>query len=327
MIARMRPPVLRAWWAARQGLLALDAEASPAAKHVPGTQAPGACHGNAMRSLVWTTLLALPPGCTMNNPVFQLATETSATSGETGETTSSGATETGEATSSGALVSSSEASTQPVDTTGEPVMCDDPPVNTELVVEVTRNGEPYVDCVAKDEEYRGLLIVTGTSMSLKPTPDCMLGDLKDEMVLASGFAIPPALNPVCAKVMIRWDEAGQGCKLGLLEVHHAETDKMLYVGAFRLDPDPEFPLHTEGVNVTSCGCPADMPECCKPEPGVIDLIPSDGEPIAQGEHGHAKLHGVTYDFHNLQSWIDPTCVLGGDHGRHIDWLAVVVDGG
>jgi hypothetical protein len=218
-------------------------------------------------------------------------------------------------------------STEPVVTTGGPMVCPDPPVNTQLVVEVTRNGAPYQDCVlSEDQELEGLLFMTGTSMSLRLAPDCMPGDPQDELVLASGLDLP-ALDPVCVRVTIRWDGEGVHCKLGLLQVHDAETDKILYVGAFRLDPPDDFPLHTNGFNVTSCGCPEDEPECCEPRPGILDLAPSNGKPVAQGEHGYAKLKGVEYDFYNLQSWVDPTCVLGDDHGRHIDWLAVVVEGG
>ena len=102
--------------------------------------------------------------------------------------------------------------------------------------------------------------------------------------------------------------------------------KLLYVGAFRLKPYDGLPLHVEADNVTTCGCPPGKPDCCDPMPRVVELIPTDGDPVAQYEEGYAKENGVIYDFHNFQSWIDPECTMGGSNGRHIDWLAVVVNG-
>lgn len=252
------------------------------------------------------------------------SSEPTGSGGESSTTTSSmsASTSTGEPGSSGGETTLSGG------TTGDPVVCADPPVNASLNVEVKENGMAFTGCtVGVTEVYKGLLYMDGTVMKLKSTADCAPADPPTSMVLMSGFNIPAMPNPVCASVAIDWDPEGVNCKLGLLQARNAETQKLLYVGAFRLKPPDGFPLHTDAVNVISCGCPPGMPDCCDPMPGEIELIPTDGDPVAQYEEGYAKENGVIYDFHNFQSWIDPECTMGGSSGRHIDWLAVVVSGG
>ncbi len=327
-----------------------------------------------MRISALVSLIVVAPACWADNPVFGLATETSATTGSagsigssatsamTGSSATSGSStdvttvtsssagpgtngsssepvsgsgeptsssgEPGSTTSTGEPGSTGVVTTLPVDTTGDvPVVCADPPVNDSLNVEVAKNGVAYTGCMQAKEAYKGVLYMDGTMMKLKLSVACMAADPAPTLVLMSGFSIPVVADPVCADVLIDWDPEGVDCKLGLLQVRDFGTKKLLYVGAFRLDPYESFPLHAEGVNVTECGCPPDMKECCDPKPGTLELIPMEGDPVAQYEVGYAKEDGVIFDFYNFQSWIDPSCMMGGNNGRHIDWLAVVTDGG
>lgn len=258
--------------------------------------------------------------------------EPTSSNGEPGTTTST--------TSTGEPGSSSGATTLPVGTTGDPTLpvgtttgdapdlCADPPINDNLHVEVQKDGIPYAECAGMEQkEFEGLLYMNGTEMKLKLTKFCKVVD-PVPLVLMSGFNIPMMAGPVCARVTIDWDPEGVDCKLGLLQVHSVEPDKLLYVGAFRLEPDVGFPLHTMDMNVKACDCRADVPGCCDPEPGVIELIPTGGDPVAQYGEGDAEENGVFYKFYNFQSWIgiDPECEQGGSTSRHIDWLAVVEGG-
>ena len=241
------------------------------------------------------------------------SSEPTGSGGEPGTTTST--TSTGEPGSSGGET------TLPGGTTGEPVVCEDPPVNDSLHVEVQKNGVPYTGCMKElQQEHEGILFMNGAQMKLVLSKDCVPVEPAAMLLLVSGLGIPVIADPVCALVTIDWDPEGASCNLELLQVRDVETQNLLYVGAFRLDLYVGFPLYTEAVNVMSCGCPMNMMECCNPEPGILELTPSGGDPVAQYDKGYAEQGGVTYDFYNLQSWIDPDC------SEHVDWLAVVVEG-
>lgn len=256
---------------------------------------------------------------TDTSPVTTVDPGTSTTSPDTDDTTlgvdtsdTAGTTTTGTSTGDS--------------TTGEPAQCELPDPNLTLSPYVLKNGQPLapVECAQEFLTLRGRLKRIGGTLTMTTDNECTFGAINVTYTLGTNLELPDDGKQYgCTDALIVWDEDAK-CKLGTLRIYlKGNPAGLLYAGAFRVDPPPGFPLHTNATTIEPCGCPNDPEPCCDdPAAGQLALTPDGGQPLLQHEHGYAKSgQGIEFEFYNLQSWMGPECKEGS--GRHIDWIAEV----
>lgn len=262
-------------------------------------------------------LPALALACSRENPGFELAGASEATSGGSTSPTTAAQTTT-------------DAQTTAPGTTGEPLpVCPQWPESA-LDLELTYNGArllPPDDC-SMVASYRGKGTLSTKTLTLTQTNACgenVTGDFTVEVgYVAFNFPIVTG----CFEVQVEWNADCSAIRSVLLLSYPALFPQNTQwfaagiVGGPAAPPGAPPALTPTLLLDEACSCDRSLGDCCASAdatgPGSYHLDFS-GVPLAPGESTTIMDGTATLTLANLRTHVHADCV---DTSRHIDWYAV-----
>lgn len=139
--------------------------------------------------------------------------------------------------------------------------------------------------------------------------------------LGQGYSLPVPEASACAKLYLYPDGPGPLCNIGKFVVIQAENQAALAIGSFTpmegIIPPKE--LVTPSTQLLAC-CPLESQNCCMDSYGDF-VLSVGGVPVAPGEVAQVPVEGGMANLANIQNWQTGDCQLQATLTRR-DWAGV-----